>query len=143
MSVDAALRETLVREVMVKRLQTVASGEVVREALRLMVEADVGSLIVVALPAAAPGPLFLKDVRGMVPVFFALRSSIEEGQDAPVERAMFREAVTIQENETLATALGRVTGNKAWRLLVLDSEDQVIGLVSVTDILRFIQQRIG
>jgi len=118
---------------MSRNVETVPSGTSLREALRKMVDVNTGSLVVVD-----PGTrvLRLDTVKGIVPVFFALRRWLEVGETpASVEEAMFRELITVRENDSLITILTNITSNKTWRAIVLDDEDRVVGIVSATDII--------
>lgn len=132
MNLDAAAASTKVRDLMTSDVVTVAPGTALRDALALMVERNVGSLIVTGATSGAP--LQRGEIVGMVPVFFALRESIRGG-DLPVETAMFTDLIFAGVDESVAVVLARITSNKTWRLVVLDRE-KVAGVVSATDIIR-------
>lgn len=142
MTLDDLLAATRADALMTPTLETVAAGTPMRAALARMVEADVGSLVVTR-PGARP-PLGRSDLLGLVPVYFALRAflSAAGGPQAAVESAMFTDLVTARAGESLRDVLPRMTGNRTWRLVVLDDDGRAVGLLSATDVLRAIGDRL-
>jgi len=132
MSLERAARRR-VGEIMTREVVTVAAGTPLGDALDLMVEANVGSVVVTG--GRRGEPLRRHDVAGMVPVFFALRTVLRAGEAEPVEAAMYSDLVDAREDELVGDVLRRITDNRTWRLLVTRG-DEVVGLLSATDILR-------
>lgn len=133
MTVDKLLANTSVGELMSREVQTVLSGTSLQQALRQMVEANVGSLVVIKQQSDIQ---YLNNVKGLVPVFFALRRFLEpDGGSAVTDEAMFTDYITARDSDRIAEVLKNITSNKTWRMLVTDSQDRVVGLLSATDIL--------
>jgi len=131
-SLDAVANRTRVRDLMSKDLATIAPEAPLSGALTQMVRANVGSLVVTR--HTGPG-LRRADILGLLPVFFALRASVGASEDVPVDRVAVQTSIMVRADETIGSVLARMTNNETWRLIVLDGDD-VVGLISATDIVR-------
>lgn len=131
------LEDTLVKQVMTDGVEKVAGSESIFNAVRQMVERNIGSLAVVADD---------EDDRivGMLPVYQTLQHLLKQnqGRDVQVAEVMFKEYVTIREDATLGDALKQVTSNRTWRSIVLDKENNPIGIISATDIMKWLSGRL-
>jgi len=136
MSADAILASTKVKDIMTAKVETVLAGTPLRLALKRMVAANVGSLIVVARQTPT---LYKSDVLGLVPVFFCLRQFLTGQEDAPVEVAMTTASITVSSDASIASVIPQITSNTTWRMIVLDEDDRVAGLLSATDVMRLLR----
>lgn len=132
------LEEITVSQVMTRHVEKIGASASVFEAVQLMVELNIGSLAVVSDDKAG-------GLAGLLPVYQTLQHLLRpsQGRDVLVKDVMFTDYVTSVEDETLAAVIRRVTSNKAWRLIVLGPNRQPVGVVSVTDIVRWLAGRAG
>jgi Predicted transcriptional regulator, contains C-terminal CBS domains len=129
------LEETLVKQVMTSKVEKVAESESIFRAVNQMVERNIGSLAVVSDKEDESDSII-----GMLPVYQTLQHLLNpaQGRDVQVKDVMFKEHVTISENATLGAALKQVTSNRTWRLIVLDEAGSPVGVISATDIIKWL-----
>lgn len=129
------MEETLVKQVMINRVESVSGTESIYRAVERMVEQNIGSLAVVSGDEDDGDRII-----GMLPVYQTLQHLLNpaQGRDVQVRDVMFDEFVTISENATLGAALRQVTSNRTWRLIVLDQENRPSGVISATDIIKWV-----
>src|SRR5215216_621039 len=132
--------ETLVKQVMTNKVEKIAESASIFRAVQYMVEQNIGSLAVVADDKDAGGRII-----GLLPVYQTLQHLLKpaQGRDVQVKDVMFDEYVTISENATLGMALKQVTSNRTWRLIVLDKEGSPVGVISATDIIKWLVGRLA
>ena len=116
-----------VEDVMVTDVDTIDISASLEDVLRNYVENGKGSSVVV------------KDgVKVGIVTTWDVLEAIAEGDDlgeVKVWEVMERDLVTVLPGATLKEAAERMVKNVVWRLLVED-DDEIIGVVSATDILR-------
>ncbi|MCG2827708.1 CBS domain-containing protein [Methanothermobacter sp. K4] len=116
-----------VEDVMVTDVDTIDISASLEDVLRNYVENGKGSSVVV------------KDgVKVGIVTTWDVLEAIAEGDDlgeVKVWEVMERDLVTVPPGATLREAAERMVKNVVWRLLVED-DDEIIGVVSATDILR-------
>ncbi|MGB9837993.1 CBS domain-containing protein [Methanothermobacter sp.] len=116
-----------VEDVMVADVDTIDISASLEDVLRNYVEKGKGSSVVV------------KDgVKVGIVTTWDVLEAIAEGDDlgeVKVWEVMERDLVTVPSRATLKEAAERMVKNVVWRLLVED-DDEIIGVVSATDILR-------
>ncbi|MFB2623243.1 CBS domain-containing protein [Methanothermobacter marburgensis] len=116
-----------VEDVMVTDVDTIDISASLEDVLRNYVEKGKGSSVVV------------KDgVKVGIVTTWDVLEAIAEGDDlgeVKVWEVMERDLVTVPSRATLKEAAERMVKNVVWRLLVED-DDEIIGVVSATDILR-------
>lgn len=135
MSIDTFIRTTTAGELMSRDICAAPIGISVDDALTLMVKKGVGS--VVAIGDEQLG-LRLENVRGLLPVYFALKAT-KDGQGAePIEHFVVRDTITVAQSASVADALARMTDNRTWRLIVAE-QGSVVGVLSATDVLHWIR----
>ncbi|MDX3924245.1 MAG: CBS domain-containing protein [Shinella sp.] len=119
-----------VRDVMSAQVFTVSPRDTAQSVARLMAEAGVG-----ALPVEAPGAGV---VLGIVTDRDIVSSITAEGLASTMTVAEFMtvSAETCTEDEDLADVARRMSALDMRRLVVLDGNRKVIGLVTFSDILR-------
>jgi len=120
-----------VKDFMTKRVETIPHNVTVGEALRKMVEKDVGSLVV----TSGVDPIGVLSERDLVSRLMA-RNKVPENTN--VTEVMSGEIVKFSPDESLREA-ARTMNTKRNRLLVFD-EDRMIGIVTATDIVRALQE---
>lgn len=116
-----------VEDVMVTDVDTIDISASLADVLRNYVENGKGSSVVV------------KDgVKVGIVTTWDVLEAIAEGDDlgeVKVWEVMERDLVTVPPRATLKEAAERMVKNVVWRLLVED-DDEIIGVISATDILR-------
>jgi predicted transcriptional regulator len=129
------LEETLVKQVMTHKVEKVAESDSIFRAVNYMVERNIGSLAVVSDKEDEGSRII-----GMLPVYQTLQHLLKpaQGRDMQVKDVMFNEHVTVSENATIGAALKQVTSNKTWRLIVLNQEGRPVGVISATDIIKWL-----
>ena len=125
-----------VSRVMTSPVKTVQENEIIQQASKIMVQNDIGCVIVVAaqsVNAQTPvGVITGKDiVRHLAekPISFS----------APVNQLMSRPVVTIHPNASLQDALQTMQERNIRRLLVMsDDGNNMVGIITDRDVFRFI-----
>ncbi len=116
----------LVRDNMTSDVRTVAPETAIKEAARIMAEADVG-----ALPVAADGRLM-----GIVTDRdIAVRAvAIGRGPETPVAAVMSLEVLYCHEDENIGHIATNMAENQVRRLPVVDVDKKLVGIISLADI---------
>lgn len=117
----------LVREVMTQRAETIAPEATLRMAARRMKELDVGALVVVEEDA----------VVGIVTDRDLVVRSIAAGcdpDDTQVRSAMTPQVVECVEDDELEGAVTRMERGAVRRVVVLDGERRLAGMLTVDDV---------
>jgi CBS domain-containing protein len=117
-----------VREVMTRNVQTVGPDQPVREAASFMLQADAGS-IPVTHGDRLIGMITDRDiaVRGVAKGY---------GPDTPVRELMTNDLVTARDDDDVEDVASRMGEAQVRRLPVIDSNDQLCGIVSLGDLSR-------
>jgi CBS domain-containing protein len=125
-----------ISRVMTSPVKTIQENETVQQASKIMIQNDIGSVIVVAaqsVSAQAPvGIITGKDiVRHLAekPITFS----------SPINQLMSKPVVTIHPNASLQDALGTMQARNIRRLLVMsDDGKNMAGIITDRDIIRYI-----
>lgn len=126
-----------IQNIMNRHVQTCRPDDSMNEAVRLMWEQDIGCVPVVDDQRKVLGMLTDRD---------ACMAAYTQGrrlQDLPVRLAMSRGATACRAQDDAETALGVMSGAQVHRLPVVDEEDRLVGIVSVTDLIRAAQAETG
>ncbi|MCE4600301.1 MAG: CBS domain-containing protein [Desulfurococcales archaeon] len=122
--------DELVGRVATRRLHTISESMSVRDAAKLLYEKRIRGAPVVDRDNKVVGFLTTTDISMIVGTGGDL--------DAPVSRYMRRNVFTINEHETIIEAMKLMDVYGVGRLLVIDNAGNPVGIVTRTDILRFI-----
>jgi signal-transduction protein with cAMP-binding, CBS, and nucleotidyltransferase domain len=122
-----------VSEIMSKReivTITAFSGKSSQEVASLMINKRVGSIIVIDKNTEPLGIITERDIVKHIYLknIAASRIKVEEIMSAPL--------ITIMSYDSIDTASRVMTKNKIKRLAVLEEDNRLVGLLSVTDIIR-------
>ena len=122
-----------VSEIMSKReivTITAFSGKSSQEVASLMINKKVGSVIVIDKNTEPLGIITERDIVKHIYLknIAASRIKVEEIMSAPL--------ITIMSYDSIDTASRVMTKNKIKRLAVLEEDNRIVGLLSVTDITR-------
>jgi signal-transduction protein with cAMP-binding, CBS, and nucleotidyltransferase domain len=122
-----------VSEIMSKReivTITALSGKSSQEVASLMINKKVGSVIVIDKNTEPLGIITERDIVKHIYLknIAASRIKVEEIMSAPL--------ITIMSYDSIDTASRVMTKNKIKRLAVLEEDNRIVGLLSVTDIIR-------
>jgi signal-transduction protein with cAMP-binding, CBS, and nucleotidyltransferase domain len=107
---------------------TVDSGKTAQDVANLMVKRKVGSVIVIDKKGQPHGIITERDMIKRVCLKNIAASRIE------VEEIMSSPLITIMSYDSIDTASRVMTRNKIKRLAVLEEDNRIAGLLSVTDI---------
>lgn len=113
---------------------TVPKGARLSEAARRMGEADVGSVIVVVDDREAIGILTDRDLA------LHMAAGVE---DARVEEVMTAHPVSVRQGTDVEQCIERMEANEVRRILVLDEEGELVGVVSLDDVLMHLSAALG
>ncbi|MBU4535015.1 MAG: CBS domain-containing protein [Euryarchaeota archaeon] len=117
----------IVRDVMITNMDTIDENESLEEVLKNAVEDGKGSFVVT------------KDaIKSGIVTTWDVLEAIAQGDDLSEVKAwevMERDLVTISPSATLKEAAHQMVNHVVWRLLV-EEKDEIIGMVSATDIFR-------
>jgi CBS domain-containing protein len=117
-----------VSEVMTTEVETVSADQTAREAASFMIRADAGS-IPVCEGERVIGMITDRDI--------AVRGVAEgRGPDTPVSELMSDGVICAHEDEDVQTVAQRMSDEQIRRLPVLDSDEKLIGIVSLGDLAR-------
>lgn len=118
----------------VRSVQTAAPDETVRQAARRMAQARVGSLVVVGPDQRPLGILTDRDLvlRCVADERNPDETQVGEVMTAPVDR--------VHESTPIETALSRMEGVDSRRLVVVDDEDRLAGLLALDDVLELLAE---
>jgi CBS domain-containing protein len=116
----------LVQDAMSREVRTVTPETTIREAARLMADADIG-----ALPVAAGDPL-----AGLVTDRdIAVRAvAIGKGPDCSVGEVMTHDVLYCHVDEDLAHVSQNMAEKQVRRLPVVDVDKRLVGIISLADI---------
>jgi CBS domain-containing protein len=116
----------LVKDAMSRDVKTASPETTIKEAARLMVEADVG-----ALPVAAGDRL-----AGMVTDrdIVTRAVAIGKGPDATVAEVMTHDVLYCHEDEDIGHIATNLAENQVRRLPVVDVNKRLVGIISLADI---------
>jgi CBS domain-containing protein len=120
-----------VGELMTTEVVTVARDATVREALRAMIEHDIGS-VVVAERDAAVGVFTERDVTRHLLTDAAML-------EAPIHRLMSAPPITVAPDDQVADAFELMNGRRIRRLPVVDG-GRLVGIVTEGDLRRWVGQ---
>jgi predicted transcriptional regulator len=126
----AVLPEELVGNIATKRLITVRATDSVREAARTLYTHGIRGAPVVDNEGNVVGFITTTDIAMLV--------GSGEDLDAPVSKYMRRTVFTISERESLLEAMRIMDFYGVGRLVVLNNARKPVGIVTRTDILRYI-----
>jgi CBS domain-containing protein len=117
----------LVRDAMTRGAETISPGESLREAARRMKAAGVGALVVTEQDRIV-GILTDRDI--------VVRSTAEGTRpaEADVRSAMTPQVIDCREDEALEEAATRMARGAVRRVVVVDGDQRVVGLLSVDDL---------
>ncbi|MGQ0531542.1 MAG: CBS domain-containing protein [Caulobacteraceae bacterium] len=116
----------LVQDAMSRDVRTVAPETTIREAARLMADADIGALPVAAGDRLA-GMVTDRDI--------AIRAiAVGKGPDCTVGEVMTHEVLYCHEDEDLGHIAQNMADNQVRRLPVVDVDKRLVGIISLADI---------
>jgi CBS domain-containing protein len=121
-----------VEQLMTKDVRTCRPEESLNEAARIMWEMDVGCVPVIAADGTGR-------VLGIVTDRDICMAAYTQGRplfEIPVSEAMSKSVVACLPDETIAKAAERMRERHVRRLPVIDDAEQLLGLISLTDIAR-------
>lgn len=115
----------IIREVMSRDVRTVSPETTVREAARLMAEADVGALPVAAGDRLA-GMVTDRDIT-------IRATAIGKGPDTTVGEVMTHDVLYCHEDEDIEDISENMAEKQVRRLPVVDADKRLVGIVSLAD----------
>ena len=117
-----------ISEVMTTDVETVSADQTAREAAAFMLRADAGS-IPVCEGDRVIGMITDRDI--------AVRGVAEgRGPDTPVSELMSDGVICAHEDEDVKSVAQRMSDEQVRRLPVLDSDEKLVGIVSLGDLTR-------
>ncbi len=124
------LPEVRVGEIIRRRLVTISENQTVREAAKILYNHGVRGAPIVSSKGDVIGFITTTDIAMVV--------ANGEDLDVPVTRYMRRNVVVVSENDTILEAIRIMSFHGIGRLLVVNSQGRPVGIITRTDILRFI-----
>ena len=117
-----------ISEVMTRSVETVSPDQTAKEAASFMLRAEAGSIPVCENDRVI-GMITDRDI--------AVRGVAEGlGPDAPVRDLMSRDIICAHEDDDLDEVARRMSNEQVRRLPVLDSNERLVGIVSLGDLSR-------
>ena len=118
-----------VKDIMTKKVITVDANSTVRNACKLMDKHDVGCLLVTEDGSSAVGIVTERDI---------IRKVVKSGKDPEImtiKRIMTTPLVVISPEASVETAVDTMIKNKIKKLPVVSDENDLVGIVTATDII--------
>ncbi len=124
------LPDVRVGEITRRNLVTISESSTLREAAKILYNHGIRGAPIMSEKGDVIGFITTTDIAMVV--------ANSEDLDAPVTRYMRRNVVVISEGDTILEAIRIMSFHGIGRLLVINSQGRPIGIVTRTDILRFI-----
>lgn len=112
-----------VKSVMTGDVVTLSPNAPISEAAKLMAEKGIDHI-----------PIFDKEVLGIVSKTDLIRYAAENGSERRVGDAMSGKAVTVSTGHTLNHIIDEMEKNAVQKVIVMDSNEKAVGIVSVKDL---------
>ena len=124
-----------VSKIMVSPVKTAKEIDTVRQICKIMVEHNIGSVIIIK-----GNDNNQQDAVGIVTERDIVRHIAERpiSFEAQVDQIMSRPLITIRANGSLADALQTMQHKDMRRIVVVDADNKMVGIVTDKDIFRFI-----
>jgi acetoin utilization protein AcuB len=135
----------LVRELMHSPVVTIAPGETLRKALRLMNEHHIRQLPVAA-DGRLVGILTDRDIRLHVIYMedrYESADSFNDALETPVDGVMTRDVKVLRPDQTLDDALNLFILEKFGGVPVVEAEDELVGILTYVDLLVELRRILG
>jgi CBS domain-containing protein len=123
--------DIFVAQLMTTDLTTVTPDTLVEEAADLMMDQDIGSVIVVDDDGGLAGILTTTD-------FVSIVANQDPKDQTPVAEYMTGDVVTCEAGESIRDAADRMVTYGIHHLPVVDEEEGVIGIVTTTDLASYL-----
>lgn len=133
-TVSAMLRGIRVKDLMTEKVQTVYGNSSVAELIQKMFQQRHLAYPVLDGGGDLSGIVTLQHVRRM-------KASGGKEEETRVEEIMSKEIGRIRQDESALEAFQKISANAAERLVVVDAEDRLLGIISKSDLIRAIQVR--
>lgn len=118
-----------VGEIMVKNVITIEKGKGIKDAAMLMAHHNIGSVVVVEGKKAI-GILTERDI---------VRKAVKEGDiEKKVEDIMSTPIIVIKPDNSIEEAAKAMKENKVKRLVVIDDEENLVGIIAEDDIIKIL-----
>ena len=117
----------LVRDVMIEKVVTAKKNITVKSAVKILFKRHVGSIIVISDEKKCVGIFTERDAIRAV----AQNVSLEK----PLEEVMTQNVITIREDAPFEEARRKILTNQIRHLPVVNSNDQLVGLVTVRNLM--------
>jgi CBS domain-containing protein len=130
----AAFRDVSVGALCVRVVQIASPDESVRAVAKRMAAAEVGTVVVVGSERRPLGILTDRDI--------ALRC-VAEGRNpesTPVAALMSAPVLCVYEGTSIESALARMAGAPARRLVVVDGAEQLVGILALDDVIELLAE---
>lgn len=131
--------ENSVEAVMSRNLQTISVSETAEEAAKKMRDKKIGSLFVVD-KGIGDQPVGIVTERDLV------RRVCAEGlnsKEITLDRIMSSPIATIEPRATIGSAASLMVSNKTRHLLVSDEKKEAVGVITSTDLARYLRANIN
>lgn len=125
------MEDIIVGRLMSSDVVTITPGTSVEEAANLLLQENIGSVVVVDENEKLKGILTSTD-------FVQIVAEKEPKDDTAVTEYMTEEVVTTNAHEQIQDAADRVITYEIHHLPVVDSDDHVVGMLSTTDLTAYI-----
>lgn len=119
--------DIFVAQLMTTSLKTVSPDTLVEEAANIMMDEDIGSVLVVDDDGSLEGILTTTD-------FVSIVANQHPKDETPVSAYMTSDVVTCEAGEDIRDAADRMITYSIHHLPVVDEEEGLIGIVTTTDL---------
>lgn len=121
------VKDLSVTRLMTHDLTTVGPDTLIEDASNILMERNIGSLVVLDSDGELAGILTGTDFIGLV-------SSETAIAERPVEQCMTTDVITVTESDSVRDAAAKMISNNIQHLPVVASDDGVVGMLSATDL---------
>ncbi|OVE84717.1 CBS domain-containing protein [Natronolimnobius baerhuensis] len=127
------MEDIFVARVMSASLETVTSDTLVEDAGQVMLEKDIGSVVVIAEDNELEGILTTTD-------FVDIVAQSHPKAETTVERYMTEDVVTVSAQDSIRDAADLMVEHGFKHLPVVDEDEGVIGMITTTDLASYVSR---
>lgn len=123
-----------------KNVVTLPKNANVKDALHLMKENNVGTIVIVHDPKNDPTPCGIVTDRDIAMYIF---TQDEDIKSLPIENIMNRNVLSVKQEQGIKEVIEKMCEKGVRRTLVLNEEKKVVGIVSIDDLMILIADELN
>jgi CBS domain-containing protein len=138
-TIQLSLDSLLILEIMSRNVKTVVEGRDMRAGCRVMSDNDIGSVVIVNKQDKEKIPIGSVTERDIVRTLGRQAWNLKE----PLTTFMSKPIITVRSDSTAREAMQLMNSNDIRRIVVVDTTDRMIGILTEKDIFRELLKKSG